>query len=347
MKAASLIALPVIGALLGCSARQTLEIAEQGSFAVGGTVVQAPGVFDRAKPLDPAGQTLHGDHASVSYQLPPKAQPYPLVFLHGAGQSSRCWDTTPDGREGWRTRFLREGFGVYLVDQPRRGQAGRSTVNGAISATPDDQLWLTNFRSDAGAFPEGPEAMDQFLRWMTPNTGDFDAKLIAESLVALSEKIGPNILITHSQGGIPGWLVPGLGGNVAGIVGIEPGCFVFPEGEAPAPIPNTSPFTPITPQIVSQAAFARLCEVPLLVVFGDGIASAPTDDWPADGWRARVEMARLFVDCVNRHGGKATLLLLPEHGLTGNTHFPFADTNSDGVADLLLAWFSRMHLMKQ
>lgn len=323
----------------GCIDKAPLQVAEQGTFSVGGTVVRAPGTFNFHNPTDPAGQTLHGDHTTVTYQLPLNAKRFPLIFLHGAGQASRCWDTTPDGREGWRTRFLRHGFGVYLVDQPRRGQAGRTTVSERPSVRPDDQLWLTNFRLNAGAFPPGEEALSQFCRWMTPNTGPFDETLVADSLVVLSRKVGPSILVTHSQGGIPGWLVPGRGGSITGIVGIEPGSFVFPEGEAPKPIPNSSPFSPIVPMVVSPKAFEALVRVPILVIFGDGIASTPTDDWPADGWRARLEMARMFVDCVNRHGGNATLCHLPEHGLRGNTHFPFADLNSDDVADLVEIWF--------
>jgi len=50
-----------------------LTIQEQGSFAVGGSVTTAPGTFDPIKQgaynpagTDPAGQTLHGDHAYVS-----------------------------------------------------------------------------------------------------------------------------------------------------------------------------------------------------------------------------------------------------------------------------------------
>ena len=325
--------------LAGCAGKAPLQVAEQGAFAVGGTVVRAPGDFDFRHPTARAGQTLHGDHAAVSYQIPAHARPIPLAFLHGAGQSSRCWDTTPDGREGWRTTFLRRGFPVYLVDQPRRGQAGRATVTERPSPEPDDRLWLENFRIHAGAFPAGDAAMEQFLRWMTPNTGPFDAALVADSLVALTRRIGPNVLFTHSQGGVPGWLVPGRGGALAGIVAIEPGSFAFPKGEAPDPIPNSSPFTPITPVTLPADAFAALCRAPILVVFGDGIAAAPDKaNWPADGWRARVEMARLFVDCVNRHGGDATLLLLPERGLRGNTHFPFADTNSEAVADQIAAW---------
>ena len=43
-------------------------IQEQGSFAVGGTVVVNPGNFNPFKPT-PEGQTLHGDQAYVFYQV--------------------------------------------------------------------------------------------------------------------------------------------------------------------------------------------------------------------------------------------------------------------------------------
>ena len=99
-------------------ARKTepLVIQEQGSFAVGGKVINTPGTFNPDKPFDPAGQTLHGDHAYVFYQKPMSARRYPLTFLHGAGQSSKTWETTPDGREGFQTIFLRRNFSVYLLD---------------------------------------------------------------------------------------------------------------------------------------------------------------------------------------------------------------------------------------
>jgi hypothetical protein len=66
---------------------EPMVIQEQGSFAVGGTVSTAPGTFDNIKQgaydpagIDPAGQTLHGDHAYVSYQVPVNARKLPLVF---------------------------------------------------------------------------------------------------------------------------------------------------------------------------------------------------------------------------------------------------------------------------
>src|SRR5438046_7483160 len=67
-----------------------LMIQEQGSFAVGGSVTTAPGTFDPIKQgafnpagTDPAGQTLHCDHAYVFYQVPVNARKLPIVFWHG------------------------------------------------------------------------------------------------------------------------------------------------------------------------------------------------------------------------------------------------------------------------
>src|SRR5688572_29235317 len=54
-----------------------LVLKEQGSFAVGGTVVTSPGTFDPRHPSAEGG-TLHGDHAYVFYQVPADARPLPL-----------------------------------------------------------------------------------------------------------------------------------------------------------------------------------------------------------------------------------------------------------------------------
>ena len=214
-------------------------IQEQGSFAIGGTVVTSPGTFDTYKPTVPSGQTLHGDHAYVFYQVPVNARPVPLVLWHGAGQFSKTWETTPDGREGFQNIFLRRRFPVYLIDQPRRGDAGRTTISTTISTTPDEQMWFNMFRIgtwpnyfDGVQFSRDPEALNQFFRSMTPNTGPFDMEVASSAVSALVDKLGGAVLFTHSQGGGPGWLTALKNRNVRGIVAFEPGSgFIFPEGE--------------------------------------------------------------------------------------------------------------------
>lgn len=52
---------------------------------------------------------------------------FTLVFWHGFGQFSKTWESTPDGREGFQTLFLRDKYAVFLLDQPRRGNAGKSS----------------------------------------------------------------------------------------------------------------------------------------------------------------------------------------------------------------------------
>src|SRR5205823_10616947 len=60
----------------------------------------------------------------VEYMIPARrSQPYPIVMVHGGGQTGTNFTGTPDGREGWAQYFLRQGYAVYVVDQPGRGRA--------------------------------------------------------------------------------------------------------------------------------------------------------------------------------------------------------------------------------
>ncbi len=318
-----------------------LVIQEQGSFAAGGKVTTAPGTFDPRKPLDPAGQTYRGDHAYAFYQIPPNARKYPIVMWHGAGQFSKTWETTADGREGFQNIFLRRGFGVYLLDQPRRGGAGRSMADAALKATPDEQLWFNQFRIglwptyfDGVQFARDAETRNQFFRAMTPNTGPFDIEVVSDGASAVFDRTGPGILFTHSQGGGPGWLTVIKNGNVKGVVAFEPGSsFIFPEGEVPPPIPSA--FDTVEGTALPLARFMALTKVPVLIIYGDYIPEKPVDLPAQDSWRARLEMAKLWQSAVNKHGGDVTLVHLPKIGIKGNTHFPFSDLNNVEIADLV------------
>jgi len=349
-----LLILAVIAAPMSATAQDAgkpapLVIQQQGSFAVGGTVIRNPGTFDPLKPT-PAGQTFHGDHAYAFYQIPANARRLPLVLWHGAGQFSKSWETTPDGREGYQTIFLRRGFAVYTIDQPRRGNAGRSTVQGTIAPTPDEQFWFGLFRIGVWPnyfpgvqFSRDQEALNQYFRSMTPNTGPFDMQVVSNAVAALFDRIGPAILVTHSQSGGPGWLTAIKSQNVRAIVAYEPGSnFMFPEGEVPAPMPSAA--GTLEGVGVPLSEFMQLTKIPIVVYFGDNIPEQPTASPGEDNWRVRLAMARLWRDAVNRHGGDVTLVHLPEAGIRGNTHFPFSDLNNLEIADLMSAFLQRKGL---
>ena len=84
------------------------------------------------------------------------------------------WMTTPDRREGWSNLFLRKGHRLFLIDQPRRGEAGQTSYAGTISNEISDQTWYTQFRigtyindqftfNENSQFLRGEENLDQFF----------------------------------------------------------------------------------------------------------------------------------------------------------------------------------------
>lgn len=330
------------------TSNKQLIIREQGSFAVGGTVITNPGTFDAIKDgaFNPAnqssqGQTLHGDHAYVFYQIPLNARKLPLVFWHGHGQSMKTWQTTPDGREGFQNIFLRHNFSVYLIDQPRRGEAARSTKPVNITAAPDEQLWFGIFR--LGAWPDfypgvqfskDPQALNQFFRQIVPNTGPYDAQVNIDAVSSLFNKTGNGILVTHSQSGGPGWRTAIINANIKAIVSFEPGGdFVFPDGEAMDTIKVSG--RTILPPRVPMNDFMQLTKIPIIIYYGDNIPNQPSVNPGQEQWRVFLSIAKQFRDVVNRHGGDVTLVHLPETGIKGNTHFPMSDLNNLEIANHL------------
>lgn len=346
-------AMAMASLLSGCAMSSSnsgpLMIKAQGSFAAGGTVQATPGNYDNNKPTA-AGQSFHGDHLYAFYQVPQNPKPLPIVMLHGAFQSARSWETTSDGREGFQTLFLRRGFPVYLVDQPRRGRAGNSTIATTTEPTPYDQLFFDQFRLgkwpsyfDNVQFDRKPETLEQFFRSVTPNTGPYNAGVISDAMSALFSKTGPAILFTHSQGGGPGWLTAIKSPNVKAIVAFEPGSgFIFPQGEMPSAMPSAA--GTLSPEAVPLSDFQKLTRIPIVIYYGDNFPVEPTTERGQDNWRVRLAMARLWVDAINRHGGDARLVHLPEVGIRGNTHFPMSDLNNVQIADLVSKFLSEKKL---
>lgn len=337
--------------------KEPMVIQDQGSFAVGGSVKKSPGTFDPVahgsfNPSDQSteGQTLHGDHATVFYQIPENPKKLPLVFWHGYGQSMRTWQTTPDGREGFQNIFLRHHYPVYLIDQPRRGLSGRSTEPTSISAATDDQLWFGIFRLGKGTqfypevqFSDNPEALNQFFRQMTPDTGPLNLELNIDAVSALFDKIGAGVLVTHSHSGGQGWLTALKNNKIKGIASFEPGSnFVFPDSEVPDTISYRG--GSLSARGIPMDEFKRLTEIPIIIYYGDYIPDRPVENPGQEQWRAALQMAKLWTDTVNKYGGDVTLVHLPEKGLIGNTHFPMSDLNNKAVADLLSTWLKEKEL---
>jgi hypothetical protein len=152
-----------------------------------------------------------------------------------------------------------------------------------------------------------------------------NAQLETDAGVMLVDRIGPTVALTNSAGGLRSLLtaLKTKTNNLKGIVAYENVGYVYPQGEGPGG--KEGNFGPIE---VPLEEFKKFTKIPMQMVWGDNVDKSPN-------YKASFALSKRFVDAVNKYGGKAQLLLLPEAGLKGNTHIPFADMNNVQVADLL------------
>jgi pimeloyl-ACP methyl ester carboxylesterase len=212
----------------------TEDIARTGFFYVGGHYAGGTGkeVMDGAE--------------YVEVMVPKKIRrAWPIVFLHGAGQTGTDWLQTPDGRGGWAYYFVKQGYVVYMVDYPARGRSAYvPDIDGPLTirtAPLLEKIWTdltelgdwpqakkyTQWPSDApNKGKMGDPVFDDFARTQVQFLqGENQDKLNLGAHIALLERIGtPVILITHSQGGGFGFQVADARPNlVKAIITAEPG----------------------------------------------------------------------------------------------------------------------------
>lgn len=76
----------------------------------------------------------------------------------------------------------------------------------------------------------------------------------------------------------------------------------------------------------------------------DDYISADNRHWASQRRIKRIHMAQAFTGCVNRHGGEASVVCLPEIGIRGNSYFAFAEANNVEIADVLENWLAEKGL---
>lgn len=329
-------------------ATKPLMIERQGQFPIGGTTIQRPGTFDPdtfvgwTNPIQD-GQTYRCNHAFARYQIPVQAKKLPLVFVHGFGSDGVCWETTPDGRDGFATLLLRESYPTYVLDLPGRGHASRTSTDVTIKPVADEEFWFDIWRmglwpewNEGVQFPTDSLSVSNFFRQMVPDLSDHKQDIVA--LDAVANKIGNHILVTHSAGGFPGWMAAINNTEVKGVVALEPGGFVFPEDEVPEALPGLTGGLSGIPVLLEK--FMELTRKPIVILYGDYIPESGATTLGGSNWEVRLKMAREFVNAINRHGGNATLIELPKIGIKGNSHFLMQELNNDVIAALVAEWLS-------
>jgi pimeloyl-ACP methyl ester carboxylesterase len=245
-----LIACAGIAFLIACAAMsaqtgkpEPLSIARQGYLFAGG------------KYSTIGGRQVMSGQLYAEFQIPSRqTHRWPIVMIHGGAQSGTNFTGTPDGREGWAQFFLRRGYAVYVVDQPGRGRAAYQadlygpavplvleTTQRQFVAPERYKLWPQAHLHTQwpGRGLPGDPIFDQFYASQMPSIQDFtlQQELNRDAIVALLEKIGPSILLTHSQSGAFGWPVADARPNlVKAVIAVEPnGPPFFNVENVPAP----------------------------------------------------------------------------------------------------------------
>ena len=207
---------------------------------------------------------------------------------------------------------------------------------------PSDQTWYTQFRigtylnneftyNEGSQFPQGEDVLDQFFRQMPPDTGmdnangdqNIDNTVVAQAVAAAIDEVyartgKDSILVTHSQGGMPGWETARYTDHIAAIVAIEPGM---------APVVDSEDYNALLEK-----------NIPVTFYYGDYIGEEFTDVPAAAMWSMMASSADAFTESYTAAGGVSTIVHLPDEGITGNSHFMFQELNNDVIAEHVEAW---------
>src|SRR5258705_8073960 len=183
--------------------------------------------YVNAKPANVGGKTYVTDQMYVEERVPAKrTHPFPIVIVHGGPMSGANFTGTPDGREGWAQYFVRQGYAVYVVDQPGRGRSGYlpGTYGAARNVESSNSFPRFVSQEKSKLWPQavlhtqwpGSGNMDdpaaqQVMASQLPAIESFEKQqfLNRDALIALFERIGPGILMVHSQAGAVGWAAGG------------------------------------------------------------------------------------------------------------------------------------------
>ena len=322
-------------------------------------------------------------HMYVEYMIPARRRhPYPIVMVHGGTMSGVNFTGTPDGREGWAQYFVRQGYAVYVVDQPGRGRSGfLAAATGRMQNSARDnsasrfvsqekfKLWpqaVLHTQWPGNGEPNDPATL-QLAMSQLPAIADFDKQqpMVRDALIALVDRLGPSILMTHSQGGAFGWPVADARPNkVKAILAIEPNGppgraldFIgapdyFKEGKlalsygitsvpmtyAPALadaaelkfVKEDKPDGPGLATCWKQAEPARQLvnlKMPIMVLTSEASYHAPYD--------------HCTVKFLQQAGVKPDFIRLADLGIKGNSHVLMLEKNNKEIAAVIAGWLDK------
>jgi pimeloyl-ACP methyl ester carboxylesterase len=363
--------LAVAAGAAGAADDPPYTLAKEGFFYVGG------------KPVTVNGHTHIAGQMYVDVRIPAsQTHPFPIIMVHGGTRSGTTYLGTPDGREGWAQYFVRRGYAVYVVDQPGRGRSGYLAQSYGPWKVADGeggqrrylaqekyQLWpqahLHTQWPGSGA-ADDPVTL-QMISGYLPEISDFTRQqfLNRDALVALIDKVGPAILMMHSQAGAFAWPVADARPDqVKAILAIEPNGPPFYQvdfigapdyfKQGPLALPYGLSAVPLTysPSVADANELAIVqqdradgpnlvrchlqkepvhklpnLKMPILVVTSEASYHAPYD--------------HCTVKYLQQTGAQPTFMRLADLGIRGNSHVMMNEKNNKEIAAVIAQWLNK------
>jgi pimeloyl-ACP methyl ester carboxylesterase len=233
------------------------------------------------------------------------------------------YETKPDGAPGWLNYFLRQGWDTYISDAMERGRSGwTDRFEGDPIFLPLGDPWerfrlgplgsWSNDKAKRAAYPRVQfpiDAYEQFMKQGVPRWVTTDEQIVA-AYIEMVDKVGPCVLLVHSQAGAFGFKVAeARPDTVKALVSVEPS------------------------GIGSRESATALKNIPILVVYGDNAKEHPR-------WGDIRRNVIAYAEAIKSAGGSVDLIDLPDIGMTGNTHMVMMDKNSDEVAEVIQKWLA-------
>lgn len=289
----------------------------------------------------PVAVDMNGDHMvgqlyAMEYLQARARFGLPILLWHGGGLSGACWEDTPDGNAGWLDYFLRAGCNVVVSDAFERGRASFPPYPQFLPGPPEhrsleavwhhfrfgpensypDPLAPESLRARAYAAQRFPvEYLEQFGKQFVPRWAGTD-ELVLDAYSELLKKVGPCVIIGHSQGGSFALECakrhPDL---VRAVVAVEPAAAPS-EGHA-------------------GGAAHSLHATPHLFVWGDYIDDNPT-------WVRYRHAASQYRQRLLNRGVRADWMDLPAEGVRCNSHLLIMDRNNQAIAAMVGDWLRKV-----
>ncbi len=350
-----------------------LEIAREGYVFAGGK-------YSTVKD----GKIMSGQ-IYAEFQIPARQRhPYPIVMIHGGNQTGTNFTGTPDGREGWAQFFLREGYAVYVVDQAGRGRSAYASdlygpqlasnlesVQQRFTAIENYNRWPQAHLHTQwpGKGVPGDPIFDQFFASQVPAMSSFplQQELTSSAIVALLEKIGPAIILTHSQSGATGWPVADARPDqVKAVIAVEPsgppfynvdnvpapewfrdtGDLQRPWGIAAGPLTYSPPAAKTSDLAMVRQEKADDPDVSRCWVQKSPARQLPNlQKMPILVVTSEASYHRGYDHCTVKYleqaGVHVTWIKLADVGIHGNGHMMMLEKNNQIIAALMARWLER------